>query len=492
MEKPEKRLAKAQVVRSTPYSTNYTNPIFTKEGNILNNPFGWHMNIMPNYSTYTHSKENYHELIKTCRWFYRYNPIAGTVIERMVDMSITTLQNRRKSKLNLDAVDDVTMAYYDYIAKKLKPLLKLIALEYLVHGMAIPSYTLDRLRGNLLVEKLGRKRYIFPKDVWVRNPEHIILKRRPIGMDRQVYLRIPQETIDFIQSKGKRMDGTDDVEGYEELVRLNPEYVSAVNRGVFIFPLDAKPIFRKINSYDIYPAPFLTKALSSLHFKEHMKEMDRTIVGRVIEAIRLIKIGSDDHPAEDDDIAAGKALLETNQHTGDFIYNLVTPHTYDISWVIPPLDALLNEQKYSEANADIFLGLGFPRVLTTGETLRSNSSDSKIAALGPKATLDDMRGGILEWLEALYVVLAEENGFTRIPEPYFSPIAANDYTALVQFAVAALEAKAISKDTVAQLYGTSFETEAAQIEAEEEIMPTPEPVQTNNNNTTQQVTKPKE
>ena len=421
-------------------------------------------------------RENYHEMILECRWFYENNPIAGTVIERMADLAITKVRNKRKSKYNVEAVDDTTLAYYDWVAEYIRPFLKQVALEYLIHGMAVPSYETDKTRGNLLVDKLGRKRYIFPTEIWIRNPENIILKKRPTGIDRQAYLKIPPEDVDFITSKGRRTDGTIDEEGYQILIQFFPEYVAAVQKGETIFPLeDSKPILRKTNSYRDYPTPFLRKALDSLRHKEHLKAMDRSLASRVIEALRHVKVGSDEFPAEEDDIEATRAILSEGQSTGELVRNIITNHTVDMEWVIPPLDALLNENKYIEANADIFMAMGFPRVLVTGETLRSNSSDSSIAALGPKSTLEDMRDGIMQWVYAFYMDLAEKNGFSRIPEPYFSPIVVSDYTALVQYAIQAVQTKAISRDTLAQLYGTDFTTESAQIEAEEEILPMVDP-----------------
>lgn len=476
----ENKIAKAQV------AVTY-NPMYLKEG-VMNGTFSRYRQISPGLSDPSKPLDNYHELIKACRYFYKYNPIAGTVMERMADMAITPLANRRQSTLNNEAVDDVTMAYYDFVAKRLNPVLKLIALEYLIHGMAIPSYTVDKMRGNLLVEKLGRTRLFFPKDIWVRNPETIILKRRPQGMERQVYLKVTQEEIDFIMNEGKRFDGTDDVEGYLELVRLAPDYVKDIKKGKTVFLIeDAHPIMRKPNSYDLYPSPFLTKAIESLEHKGYLKKMDRSIASHVIEAIRIIKVGDENNIPDDDDLIAAKQVIETNRMVGEYVYDLIVPYVYDFSWLTPPIEALLDENKYNEANADIFLAMGFPRVLTTGETLKSNSSDSTIASLGPKATLEDMRSAIIEWVEALYVDLAEKNGFKRIPAPYFPPIITSDYTALVQFAIQALEAKAISRDTVAQLYGTSIEREVAQMDAEKGLglediteMNKPAPTQTTN------------
>lgn len=417
--------------------------------------------------TGTTQKRTYHEQIKIIRWFYENDPIAGTVINRMADMAITTVRNRRKTKLNAGQVEPSVLAYFDALVAELKPFLKLAALEFMVHGMAIPEYTYKRLRGDLIAEKLGRTRYYTIDQIWVRNPEHLILKKRPTGMQRQVLFKVPGDEIAFIQNKGIRSDGTEDKQAYIYLLQNFPEYVKAIQSGTTVFPLDhVRPILRKITSYNDYPAPFLQNAISALQHKTYLKTMDKSIASRATEAVRLIKTGDKDFPADDDDINATKAMVEQNSSTGERIFNFFTNHTVTIEWVFPPLEALLNEQKYSEPNADIFLALGFPRILTVGETLRSNASDSKIASLGPKSTLDDLRDAIIQWLRNLYIEIADKNNFKRVPEPYFAPIATSDYTALVQFAIQALEAGAISKDTVSQLYGSDYETEAAQIETE--------------------------
>jgi hypothetical protein len=415
-------------------------------------------------------KRTYHETLPLVRWFYENDPVAGTVVNRMAEMSVTVLRNRKKTKKNLEEVTPEVLAFFDALNEQLKPFFKIMALEYLLHGMALPQYTTARLRGDKIAEKLGRKRYTTLEKIWVRNPDHIELKRRPTGMDRQVFYKVPQDEIVFIQNKGVRSDGTEDREAYEYLVENFPDYVKDVQKGKTKFPLDdVRPIYRKQNSYDEYPIPFLQNALKSLQHKEYLKSMDRSIASRAIEAIRHVRVGDKDFPADDDDITAVENMVTTNSSAGERIFNLFTNHTVEIEWVFPPLDALLNEAKYAEPNSDIFLGLGFPRILTVGETAKSNAADNKIASLGPKATLEDLRDAIIAWLKELYLELAEINNFDRVPEPYFAPIATTDMTALIQFAIEALTAGAISKDTVSQLYGSDYETEAGQILTEQEM-----------------------
>jgi len=119
-----------------------------------------------------------------------------------------------------------------------------------------------------------------------------------------------------------------------------------------------------------------------------------------------------------------------------------------------------------QPNADIFLAMGFPRILTVGESLRSNSSDSRIATLGPMSTLTEVRERILSWIEWFYEDLAERNNMATWPKPYFSPIQFQDMTALTQFAIQAQQIGAISKDTISQLYGTTYEEEQQKISFE--------------------------
>ena len=69
----------------------------------------------------------------------------------------------------------------------------------------------------------------------------------------------------------------------------------------------------------------------------------------------------------------------------------------------------------------------------------------------------------MQWF---YEELATRNGFASWPDAYFSPIQFQDMTALTQFAIQAQQAGAISKDTIAQLYGSTYEEEQAKIKFE--------------------------
>lgn len=415
---------------------------------------------------------SYIEELRQSEYFYRYDPVASTCINRMVDLAITKIRNRR------GFASEEEVYYYENVVGKITELLRACALEYLVAGMAIPAYTTERVMGNRLHPKLGRTRYTVPKDLWVRNPENIVLKRKPAGMGRDVYLKIPADEVYFIQNNGKRQDGIYDKASYEALVRQWPDYVKRVKAGQTTILLDTvTPILRRPRPNGDWPQPFLVPALSALKHKLRIKQMDYSIATRAIEAIRLIKAGSDKFPVLEDDGTLDdlKAQMAArNAYSNEAIYTLFANHTVNVEWVFPPLEALLSDGKYTEPNAEVFMAMGFSRVLLVGETLRSNASQTVTATLGPVATLNELREKLLEWVQVLYRDLAEANGFKNTPIPYFLPIQAADAASLAQFAIEAAKIGALSKDTVAQMFGKDYINEREQIDSESEVEDKPE------------------
>jgi len=133
-----------------------------------------------------------------------------------------------------------------------------------------------------------------------------------------------------------------------------------------------------------YPIPYLYPGLESYKHKRNLRRMDYSIASRVISAILHVKAGSDEFPLTEDqqDVLDD---LESKFHWREGIsptdiervFTLFTNHTIELNWVFPDVEALLNDKKYDAVNKDIILALGFPRILITGETERSFTSDQR-------------------------------------------------------------------------------------------------------------------
>lgn len=430
--------------------------------------------IKPGYVSQTPTKFDYRQTVKDSRHFYQTDPIIGTVVNRLTEIGITTLRNKRKNKNAKNAVSDEIIAYYNHVAEQIKPFLKQLALEFLLHGMVIPEFTTVRKMGSRATDKLGRTRYIFPNQLWCRNVDNIELTKLPSGADRLIFLKIPSDEIRMIREKGGKDPAK--VALYEYYLKTYPDYVAAVLRGETKFQLtDIIPLYRKLTSYNDYPLPYLVNAIDPAKHKARLKNMDMSIAARVIEAVRQIKVGNDEYPADDEDLKAEQQSFIAYGNTGEKVFNYFTNHTISIEWSYPPFESLLAEGKYSEPNRELFFSLGFPRIWTNGETEKSNAADNALAAIGPLSTINELRDQILVWVKAFYERLAELNNFDRIPEPYFSAINLSDVANLIQYAQVFYQEGAISLDTMASLYNSDYESEFEQRkyeqQTEKELMP---------------------
>jgi len=404
---------------------------------------------------------NYKEEVKQCRYFYKYDPIASSVINRMADMAVVRIHNQ-KNDCNYKELE-----YYNYVLSKyIFPLLNKICIEYLTSGLVVPDYGLKRIKGSDMHKSLGRTKFYVPDPLWIRNSDHIEIKSSPVGGYKEAYLKIPPEEIEFVQNQGRRKDGSYDKDLYKRLTDYYPEYVRLINAGVNSIYLPVRPILRKppVNSNN--PLPFLIPALSSLKHKLRIKQMDYVIASRAIEAIMLIQAGDKDFPVTEDDTTLedlrNQMTSRSKYGSSEAVYKLFTNHTVKISWSYPPLDALLSDEKFSEPNADIFLALGFPRILLIGETLRSNSGQAITTTMGPIAALEEMRNTIVQWINSIYEDLANKNNFDNIPLPAFAPITSSEVVELIKYAVDAAGKGYISRNTIAKMLGTDFNSEIEQ------------------------------
>jgi hypothetical protein len=404
----------------------------------------------------------YKDSVRWCRFFYRRDPIASTVVNRIAEITATPLRNKRRSIGTSGEVPDAIFEVYNAVARRVQPYLTTLILSYLIDGMAIPQYDLVRVMGSNESANLGRTRYYVPDKIWLRDPMYIRLMTTFQGGLPRAYLEIPSADINFVKNKGVWPDGTKDRAAYDEMAKAFPDYIARINDGQSTVPFQDYIILRKYLPGNEYPIPYLEPALDALDHKRYLKMMDRAVATRAIEAFRHVTVGSDEFPADDDDIQAVQDSLNQNSSV-ERVYNLFTNHTVKIDWVTPPFDVLMDDSKYVEANADIFFALGFPRILTVGETEKSNAADNKIASLGIISTMKAIQSDILEWVKILYQRIAQENGFTKVPTPYFANIPLADITTLIQYARDMIELEVISRDTAAEFYGTDYETETNQI-----------------------------
>lgn len=417
--------------------------------------------------------KKYKEIVKQCKFFYRRDPLAASILNKLIEIGITKLS------FGADGLSANELRIFTSISDKLMEFAEICALEFLLSGLVIPEIRYEAVSKDELID-LGIKKYTtltLPISMWVRDPSTVKIEVPIIPDDPSYYVVIPEDMIFFIINKGTYPSGNKDLELYQKLLTYYPEFVEQVNKGNKEVLLDNPLIIRRRYLSDCqYPLPYLYPALESMKHKRNLRRMDYSIASRAISAIQLIKLGDKDFPVTEDDEDAFAAIRDqmTWRYSGgrdvERIYQLFGNHTLTIEWVYPPMDILQSDVKYKEINQDIFFGLGFPRILITGETERSGSSNPDIASLSPIKTMRNIQQKILFIIRGITNEIAKLNGLKSSPTVKFKPINLASFRDFVTGMQSLYDSGNISRHSYTDAFGYDWDDETDLRESEQDIL----------------------
>jgi len=414
--------------------------------------------------------KDYHSLVRYCRFFYEHDGIAYTTINKQIEIAMTNLCLN-----NGTCTSENEFLIYEYLLEELSAFMKRVALEYLISGLVIPEVTWDRISGTTIKPSL-RKNYELPVDLWHRDPLSIKIHKTPLPNRLLVLAKISDEDKYFIENQGKYMDGSQDYETYKLLIEQYPDFVRKVKAGETEFKLENPTVIRRYSrSGSVWPTPFLTPAIELFMHKRNLRKMDYAIASRVIQAIMLFRMGSDEFPLTEDDTDIVDNLKQQMRWRGltgnvERVFQLFANHTLQVDWVTPDVKALLDEGKYRSINEDILISLGLPRIIVSGETTRSGSSNAEIAMLPPISSLNHIREDLLEIVRKIFNEVRERNSFRGVPIPYYPPIMLQSPQEIANMGRQYYDTGVISRTTFGEMGGFDFAEEVDKIEKEHEIM----------------------
>lgn len=418
---------------------------------------------------------DYDEFVKTnalCRFFYRTEPVVSTVINKLVEIGINGFV-MSKNKLS-----DNEFRIWKALEPRLLEFAEQMAQEYLLSGLVVPEIGYEKTKDKQFIFSLGVKKYsslVLPESLSLRDPKTIKIYTHWLGDKPSYYIKIPAEIIDFIKKKGVFADGKEDKELYEKLVKFYPEFVKQVNQGLTEVPLENSNIIRrKYMADNPYPIPYISPSLDALQHKRKLRRMDYTIIDKVISAILHVRVGSDEFPItqtpEDDaylaDLQTQLRMRGNSEQLMERIFQLVTNHTVELEWVFPNSDLLRDVDKYSDINQEILFGLGFPRVLITGESARTGTSDPELAMLAPVKTMENFRNKIIEVIRDICYEVAIRNNFKSAPNIEFKTLNLHSFATFVTGLEKLYNASAVSRKSMAKVFGYDFKEELDEIALE--------------------------
>jgi hypothetical protein len=419
-------------------------------------------------------KVEYDRIVNLCRFFYKTEPVVSTVINKLVEIGINDII------ISKSGLSDNEFRVFQALKPRLLDFSETIAQELLLSGLVVPEIGYGPIEKDELFE-LGIKKYtrlIFPVSMWVRDPNSIRINSTFMSDTPSYVVIIPESVIIFIKSGGTYSDGTKDVELFNNLKTYYPDFVKTVLAGQTQVLLDNKLIVRrKYLTDNPYPIPYIASALDALAHKRRMRRMDYSIMDKVISAIMHIKVGSDNFPvtSSDEDKAVFTDLksqlsmrFQSDQYM-ERIFQLITNHTVDISWIFPDTALLSDISRYTDINEEILFGLGFPRILITGEAAKSATSSPEIAILSPVKTMESLRRKILKILRDICKTVAEENNF-KAPVIKFAALNLHSFVDFMTALEKLYNMSGVSRTSVGEYLGYGFDEEADKLEAEEAII----------------------
>lgn len=434
-------------------------------------------NVWKDSKTYANKvvdKDSFTETVTLCRFFYKTEPLVSTVINKLVEIGINDII------ISKSGLSENEFRVFSSLKPRLLEFAETMAQELLLSGLVVPEIGYGPVEKDEIFE-LGIKKYnrlIFPISMWVRDPKTIRINSSLMSDSPSYYVIIPDEVIYFIKNGGKYSDGNEDKELYASLKTYYPDFVKKVMAGEKQFLIDNRLIIRrKYLTDNPYPIPYISPALDALQHKRKMRRMDYSIMDKVISAIMHVKVGSDEFPITDSDedkkvftdLRTQLMMRFQSDQNLERIFQLITNHTVDISWVFPDTTLLSQHGRYDDINEEILFGLGFPRILITGESSKSGTSNSEVAIISPIKTVESMQRKILKIIRDICKRVAEENNF-KAPKVKFKAVNLHSFADFMESLQKLYDISGVSRTAVAEYLGYDFREEADILEEEEKLI----------------------
>lgn len=410
----------------------------------------------------------FHQVIDMCYDFYQRGGIVGTVVNRLAEMSMTQITNGQRK--TTDEANEYFEAVLHRTPSRLNRFIHTAALEFFLSGMVLPRVEWKKVMGSELSPKLKANReYMVPvADLY---PPKLVKVDWPGWGEKKYYLKIPDKDIRIIKSGGKIKNQQIQYNMWEQEY---PTIFQAIKNGAKEVEIETDAILRKETSFTQYPTPFLFNVLEGLVFKQQLRRMDYAVASRIISAILLVQEGSNEFPITEETRGNLDALKNQISWYGknpaqmQRLFPLFTNHTTKLTWITPDVEALLDQDKYRQTNDEISEGLGFAKILVTGESRNAQASEVSTWAIQPM--MEELREMMLEWLSPVYEQAAELNGFRQVPIPTFTPIRLQDFIKTAAVFAQAFKEGNVSRTTRDLMMGLNFQSEIELMKDERDYM----------------------
>lgn len=147
--------------------------------------------------------------------------------------------------------------------------------------------------------------------------------------------------------------------------------------------------------YGVYGTSMIRRLFKTLAYKDKLMVAQWIVAERLILPIRVVKIGSDERPAGDDDISKVQQQLAVVSQDPNL--TLVTHHNFDYDWIGASGKVLQLSNEYELINKEILQGLMINEALLSGE--QAGYASAAIGAEVLVRRLESWRIELARWIE---------------------------------------------------------------------------------------------
>ena len=290
--------------------------------------------------------------IKQCRFWYENEPRVATSLDFYSRFPITGFETECSNRY--------VKHYFDELNKKLNmdKWARIISHEVHLLGDCFPFLEIEcehcggsgRVGGEVCEHEGGSF-----KRLLILNPDFIEVFTNPISPDEVITYVPDDELRDIVLKNGPGSD------------KLSPEVKKMIAQGRPI-PLDSRCVSHLKygeSGYRRYGISMIRRLFPILSYKTKIMTAQWIVAERMIVPIKVVKVGSDERPASESDIATVQSQLMSTSNDPNLC--IVTHHAFDMDFIGASGKILPVSGEYEFINQEILDGFGLNKQLITGE-----------------------------------------------------------------------------------------------------------------------------
>jgi SPP1 gp7 family putative phage head morphogenesis protein len=371
-----------------------------------------------------------HERMKLCKEIRILEPVVGTVVDILVDISFNGF------KIDTTGDEKIDNFYHEFNkAVDMDTVLNWIFQEYYDSGNVTVYRDLDPSglpTGYTVLNPLC----VYIEGSLLFNNEIVTIDiSKELGRLNQLSPDFRQQVINnFPSDLRKLFDGNT-----SGRIPLPPERVSRITR--------------KKQPYERYATPMLTRLIFPVLFKHKLHLMDLSTIEGVINQLMIVTVGDKDHPPTDQTLKQVASLFLTPKKS----FSVFWDWTLKVDIKTPNAIETLYQDKYKQVDDDISKGLGVPRTLIDGSGANYSTAFIAVQMLIERASREVM--AVKNWLEKEYQEIARIKGFKTYPKVRFDKTQLRQETYVRQILSPLYDRGLLSAETILTEAGFNYQSE---------------------------------